>query len=194
MDCIIYGVGRKVLDMTERLSLSFHFPQWLSSKESACQCRRHRRCGFDPWVRKILWRRTWQPTPVFCPGGSVDRQAWRAMVCGVAVKRLSMLACRDFTHIGSWSVWGSLISLTMSLRLIRVAVCVWRSCFLRLHDIPLRGTAHCICSYLDGRLDFPTSGLLWIVLLCTRLCKHRLRPGFQFFWVYSQKWSCRNTW
>ena len=23
-------------------------PRWLSSKESACQCRRHRRHGFDP--------------------------------------------------------------------------------------------------------------------------------------------------
>ena len=23
------------------------------------------RCGFDPWVRKIPWRRTWQPIPVF---------------------------------------------------------------------------------------------------------------------------------
>ena len=35
--------------------------QILSGKESACQCRRH---GFDPWVRKIPWRRKWQPTPV----------------------------------------------------------------------------------------------------------------------------------
>ena len=26
-----------------------------------------RRPGFDPWVRKILWRREWQPTPVFLP-------------------------------------------------------------------------------------------------------------------------------
>ena len=34
-------------------------------KESACQCRRLRRCGFDPWVGKIPWRRKWQPTPVF---------------------------------------------------------------------------------------------------------------------------------
>ena len=25
---------------------------------------------FDPWVRKILWRRKWQPTPVFLPGKS----------------------------------------------------------------------------------------------------------------------------
>ena len=28
---------------------------------------------FDPWVRKISWRRAWQPTPVFFPGES-DRQ------------------------------------------------------------------------------------------------------------------------
>jgi len=28
---------------------------------------RYRRCGFDPWVRKIPWRRKWKPTPVFLP-------------------------------------------------------------------------------------------------------------------------------
>ena len=27
-----------------------------------------RRAGFDSWVRKIPWRRTWQPTPVILPG------------------------------------------------------------------------------------------------------------------------------
>jgi len=27
-----------------------------------------RRPGFNPWVRKITWRRKWQPTPVFLPG------------------------------------------------------------------------------------------------------------------------------
>ena len=27
-----------------------------------------RRGGFNPWVRKIPWRRKWQPTPVFFPG------------------------------------------------------------------------------------------------------------------------------
>ena len=25
---------------------------------------------FSPWVRKISWRRKWQPTPVFLPGKS----------------------------------------------------------------------------------------------------------------------------
>ena len=24
--------------------------------------------GFNPWVRKILWRREWLPSPVFLPG------------------------------------------------------------------------------------------------------------------------------
>ena len=42
------------------------------------------RSGFDPWVRKIPWRRAWQPTPVSLPGESMDRGAWRATVLGVA--------------------------------------------------------------------------------------------------------------
>ena len=45
----------------------FGLPWWLSGKESACQCSRHR---FDSWVGKIPWRRKWQPTPVFLPGKS----------------------------------------------------------------------------------------------------------------------------
>ena len=49
---------------------STRFVWWLSSKESSCQCRRHRRYESDPWVRKIPWRRKWQPTPVFLPGES----------------------------------------------------------------------------------------------------------------------------
>ena len=41
-----------------------------SGKEPTCQCRRQRRCGFNPWVGKIPWRRKWQPTPLFLPGKS----------------------------------------------------------------------------------------------------------------------------
>ena len=46
------------------------FPGGASGKEPACQCRRHKRHKFDPWVRKIPWRRARQPTPVFLPGES----------------------------------------------------------------------------------------------------------------------------
>ena len=44
------------------------FPGGTSGKEPTCQCRRHKRCKFSPWVRKIPWSRVWQPTPVFLPG------------------------------------------------------------------------------------------------------------------------------
>ena len=27
-----------------------------------------KRRGFDPWIRKIPWKKAWQPTPVFLPG------------------------------------------------------------------------------------------------------------------------------
>ena len=48
-----------------------------SGKEPGCQCRRHKRCGFDPRVRKIPWRREWQPTPVLLPG---KFHGWRSLV------------------------------------------------------------------------------------------------------------------
>ena len=41
------------------------------------QCRRHR---FNLWVRKVLWKKKWQPTPIFLPGKSMDRGALRATV------------------------------------------------------------------------------------------------------------------
>jgi len=41
--------------------------RWCSGK-SACQCRRCKRHGFDPWVGMILWRKKWQPVLVFLPG------------------------------------------------------------------------------------------------------------------------------
>ena len=53
------------------------------------------RRAFDPWVGKIPWRRTWQPTSVLLPGESMGRGAWRAAVCGVTKSwtRLSTCAC-----------------------------------------------------------------------------------------------------
>ena len=39
-----------------------------SGKEPTCPSRRWKRHAFDPWVRKIPWRRAWQPTPVLLPG------------------------------------------------------------------------------------------------------------------------------
>ena len=42
-------------------------PWWLRWQRI---CMQSGRPGFSPWVGKIPWRRTWQPTPVFLPGES----------------------------------------------------------------------------------------------------------------------------
>ena len=63
-------------------SIAFSDPGGASGKEFTCQCQRHKRCKFDPWVGKIPTRREWQPTPVFLPGEShgqrslVDYSPW----------------------------------------------------------------------------------------------------------------------
>ena len=49
---------------------TYGLPWQISGKESTCQCRR---CGFDPWVGKIPWRRKWEPTPVFSLGKSHEQ-------------------------------------------------------------------------------------------------------------------------
>ena len=43
--------------------------QWVKNPP-AMQERRCKRYGFNPWVGKMPWRKTWQPTPVFLPGES----------------------------------------------------------------------------------------------------------------------------
>ena len=45
-------------------------PRCSNGKESACKCRRSRRCSFNPWVGKMPCKRKWQPAPVFLPGES----------------------------------------------------------------------------------------------------------------------------
>ena len=66
-----------------------------SGKEPNCQCRRHKKHGFSPWVGKIPWRREQLPTPVFllgefhgqrslvgyCPWGRRVRQDQRDLAC-----------------------------------------------------------------------------------------------------------------
>ena len=59
-------------EYTVRLISDVDFPGGSVVKKSACQCRR---CGFNPSIRKILWKREWQPTPVFLPGRSHEQRS-----------------------------------------------------------------------------------------------------------------------
>ena len=51
------------------------FPGGTSGKQPACQCRRYKKCGLDPWVRKTVWSRAWQPTPVILPEESHEQRS-----------------------------------------------------------------------------------------------------------------------
>ena len=83
-------------------------PGGASGKEPTRQCRRTKRCGFHPWVRKIPWRRAWQPTPVLLPGEShrqrslggyshkesdMAKATWHAHIQKNKCKALSFLTC-----------------------------------------------------------------------------------------------------
>ena len=72
-------------------------PRWRSGKEAACQCRRHKMSGFDPWVEKIPWNRKWHATPVFSLENSMEREAWWATVHGVT-KSQTLLSMHAHTH------------------------------------------------------------------------------------------------
>ena len=48
-----------------------------SGSDGRSICLQWRRPRFNLWVRKIPWRRKWQPTPVLLPGKS---HGWRGLV------------------------------------------------------------------------------------------------------------------
>ena len=55
----------------------------VGEKKIHLQCRRHKRCEFNPWFGKYPWRRKWQPIPYSCLRNSVERGGWWAVVCGL---------------------------------------------------------------------------------------------------------------
>ena len=74
------------------------FPGGTSGKEPTCQCRRFKRHQFDPWVRKIPWRREWLHTPVFLPGESPGQRSlagYSPQLC----KELDMTEMTQHTHM-----------------------------------------------------------------------------------------------
>ena len=79
IDLTIWTYVSKVMALL--FNMLYRFVIGTSVKEPACQCRRCKRHGFDPWVRKIPWvqkipwRRAWQSTPVFLPGESYGQKS-----------------------------------------------------------------------------------------------------------------------
>ena len=64
---ICYNSTSWLIKFRRYLLMPLGFSGSTNGKEPTCQCRRQKRRRFDPWVRKIPWRRKRQPVPVFLP-------------------------------------------------------------------------------------------------------------------------------
>ena len=105
-------------------SITQGLPGGASGKEPTCQSRRGKRHGFDPWVGKILWRRKWQPTPVFLLKNPTDRGAWLATgghkgsdLLNWEFKKVTLIPCPSGAHVFILSHF-SRVQLFVTLRTI----------------------------------------------------------------------------
>ena len=87
---VLKSLGRAISPVPSVSFLAIRFvylmtglPWWLSGKESPCQWRRLRKHEYEgdsgnmsliPWIRKIPWRRKWQPTPISLLGESYGQR------------------------------------------------------------------------------------------------------------------------
>ena len=87
---------QKIIDWLHCLTTcgTWELPRWHNGKESTYQCRRRKRRGFDPWVRKILWNGKWNPLQHSCLENFMERGAWQATIHGVTKSQTWL----SFTH------------------------------------------------------------------------------------------------
>ena len=93
-DWMVYPHSRILWNNQKGLLVHLGFPCGASGKESACQCRRCERSRFDPWVRKIPWRRKWHPTPVSWPGNFHGKKS---------LVGYSPWAAKSWTQLRDWA-------------------------------------------------------------------------------------------
>ena len=67
------------------------FPGNLGGKAFHLQCGRS---GFEPWLRKISWRREWQPTLLFLPNPTPSKKGTQRHILNLRQKpRTSLSVC-----------------------------------------------------------------------------------------------------
>ena len=88
---VLFWNHRQHIQDAEPFASSLGLPRQCRGKESACQCRRHKRQRFNTWIfRKILWSQKWQLLQYSCLGDPMDKDGvsgeipWWATVHGVA--------------------------------------------------------------------------------------------------------------
>ena len=90
-----------------------------SGKEPAYQCRRHKIHSFNPWVRKIPWKKKWQATPLFFPGefpwteepGRL--QSIGSQRVGHDWSKMWELDCEESWMLKNWCFWTVVLEKTL---------------------------------------------------------------------------------
>ena len=87
----------------ERFNEPHELSRWHNGKESACQCRKRRRCWFNPWVRKIPWNGN--ALLYSCLENPMDRGAWWAPVQGVTKNQTQLSKPSSAYQCTMLAVW-----------------------------------------------------------------------------------------
>ena len=109
------------------MSFNRGFTGGASDKEPACQGRRCKRHGFDPWVRKIPWRRARQPTPLFFPGKLHEQRSLVGYSHGLAKSQTRLMQLSTHTtfnrggYDGGWSPRQTRLKLVLTSEFDSVA-------------------------------------------------------------------------
>ena len=135
-----------------------------------------KKCRFDPWVRKIPWRRTWQPTQLIV----FQRIPWTEAPGGlqsIALQRVRQ-DCRDLAHTHYSIIWK------YQSFFIRIYQTIFQSGCAILHyrrqRIKVPVASHSSQQFIVSFLDFNHPKkyvlclivvLVWISLMTNDVCK-----------------------
>ena len=77
-------------------------PRWLSGKEYAWKCRRHR---LDPWVGRVPGEGNGNPLQYSCLGSPMDRGVWRLLSMELQKRRMDLATKQHFITMILCGIW-----------------------------------------------------------------------------------------
>ena len=103
-------------------------PRWFSGKESACQCKRDKGCGYDPRLERCLGVGNGTPLQYFCLGNPINKGAWWAAVHEVTKSQARL---GNYSFISSAKAYDCVDHNRMWKALKEMGIPDHRTCLLR---------------------------------------------------------------
>ena len=119
-------VWNKINHNLDHSSLIFSFPGGANGEEPICQCRRLKRHGFNPWIRKIPAGRHNNQPQYSSLWNLVDRGAWRATVHSITeldmhahnanIKIMFFSSVQSLSHVQLFATpWTAALQASLSI-------------------------------------------------------------------------------